>query len=357
MSNAIETPVELKFCDLCGISIPQKDLEAGLTQAANGKTVGACCLAKLLAGQPAAKAASGPANPATALSVAFGVGVVIAAIAGAAWFVDSRANERDGRKGVEELSGQVAAFKTILSKQSKGIADQHDEALKGLLKKVEASMDGVKSSVTSLRSAMPKRDDSWLKVSGKLVELTGQLRDISAAQGELRSRMTASFAAFAARLKGVATDARDSRRKAMARDPSTVTVGPSKKISSLPEPLGRHVDQLGKGDAGERWSAVDELIRSGDKRVVPYLVPTLTDEDPFVRRLSAEGLGQLADKHSCSVLISALEDKEAIVREAAFKALVKLSAKRIPFDPEASETQRRTMVKRWRAWWDKEAKK
>ncbi|MDP6424001.1 MAG: HEAT repeat domain-containing protein, partial [Planctomycetota bacterium] len=82
-----------------------------------------------------------------------------------------------------------------------------------------------------------------------------------------------------------------------------------------------------------------------------------TDEDPFVRRLSAEGLGQLADKHSCSVLISALEDKEAIVREAAFKALVKLSAKRIPFDPEASETQRRTMVKRWRAWWDKEAKK
>ena len=52
-----------------------------------------------------------------------------------------------------------------------------------------------------------------------------------------------------------------------------------------------------------------------------------------------------------------MEDKEAIVREAAFKALVKLSAKRIPFDPEASETQRRTMVKRWRAWWDKEAKK
>ena len=80
-----------------------------------------------------------------------------------------------------------------------------------------------------------------------------------------------------------------------SRGRGDVATPAAKKFETLPQQLGRRVDQLSSSDPGRRWEAVDELVRSGDKRVLPYLVPALKDADPYVRKLCAEGFGKLGD--------------------------------------------------------------
>ena len=354
--------VELKFCDLCGCSIPQKDLDQGLTRKADDKMVGACCLAKLLEGKaPRAPAVSEPRQAASSAMPLLFVGIIlILGVLAAAFWVDQRAQDRDPGKRLAALEGKLAAVDGRFDAQDESIRKVRGDVKDGIVAEFSPRFDKLSKSVEEASAAAKKpspslRDSEAIKA--RIAQLARQVGDLTSRQSSLEGQIENGMRSIKQSMTGVERAFDDLRRRGAAsaapRSGGPISSGPTPKIASLPEKLGKKVDELGDADPGVRWAALDELVRSGENKVVPYILPALKDADPFVRRLCAEGLATLGSEKQCGALIQALADNESIVREAAYKALLKLSNEKIPFDPEASAAKRTTQVRKWQSWWDK----
>ena len=114
--------VELSFCDLCGVSIPKRDLDSGLAKTVDDKVLGACCLAKLMeAGPPSFKKSTGAREPGaesagTGMLIMTAV-MLIALIAGF-YLVDSRAQAREQvfGKSVRKIQGALISVEDTLGR-------------------------------------------------------------------------------------------------------------------------------------------------------------------------------------------------------------------------------------------------
>lgn len=349
--------VELRFCDLCGRSIPDREFAEGMTRRAGDKLVGACCLAPL-----GAVAGSTPAKPSHAAStpwlIPVGFGLLLASVFGAAWWLEGRIRARDPGERIAQVEGKVAGLVAAIDAAETRATAERTEMRTSLEEMFAKDIAAVTTNLEDLQAALPKEGAGIAELRGSLERLAGAVTDLSARQGIVESGLVKQADTLQRELAVVARALVDLRRKAMTDAAKIADVGDAgtsesvvPKVESLPEKLGKRVDQLASDNAGTRWEAVDELLRSGDKRVVPYVLPRLRDEDPFVRRLVAEGLPSVADVSVCGSLVDALEDSESIVREAAHKSLIALSAQRLPFDPEGSETARNAQIAKWKAWW------
>ena len=91
----------------------------------------------------------------------------------------------------------------------------------------------------------------------------------------------------------------------------------------------KYVEQTKSSDPSARQHAVQALRDRKDDSdtVVPALTQALQDENKFVRRDAAKGLGQLgpAAKQAVPALQACLQDGEPSVRKAAARALAKIS--------------------------------
>ena len=112
-----------------------------------------------------------------------------------------------------------------------------------------------------------------------------------------------------------------------------------------------HLPELKDASAGNRWNAVTVLGDTDDPRVVPHLLPMLSDDDVFVRMATARVLGDLGSAAAIPGLIDALSDDQAAVREAAVVALRLLSGRDYRFDPLGKEGDRNKAQSSWRKWW------
>jgi hypothetical protein len=112
-----------------------------------------------------------------------------------------------------------------------------------------------------------------------------------------------------------------------------------------------HLPELKDASAGNRWNAVTVLGDTDDPRVVPHLLPMLSDDDVFVRMATARVLGDLGSAAAIPGLIDALSDAQAAVREAAVVALRLLSGRDYRFDPLGKEGDRNKAQSSWRKWW------
>src|SRR5687768_8449847 len=117
----MEPAVKVYFCDLCNESVPEKDVETGAARTVKEKVVGVCCL-PLLAGPgpaaPMAPAAPGstatgplPVGVAQGASLVFLGAVLLAAIAGGAYFLDwrARAEFRRHEQEISKVAGELGA--------------------------------------------------------------------------------------------------------------------------------------------------------------------------------------------------------------------------------------------------------
>lgn len=345
--------VELRFCDLCGRSVPEREFEEGLTRRAGEKLVGACCLAPLGIGTRPAVAATDEGPPSRSVLV-LATGLLAASVFGAAWWLDSRARARDPGERIAQVEGKVAGIPGLLDRDAQNADEARAKLATDLSTKLDTAVEKVGTAIADLRAAMPKPDGGLAELKGTLERLKSSITDLSGRQGLVESSLAQQQKTLQRELEVVARALIDVRRRGVATDSPVVdssTTETPPVVETLPEKLGKRVDELSSDNAGIRWEAVDELLRSGDKRVVPYVLPRMQDEDPFVRRLVAEGLPRVAGIEVCGALIEACQDDESIVRDAAHKALVKLSGQRFPFDPEAAVAARRTQIAKWLSWW------
>jgi hypothetical protein len=157
-----------------------------------------------------------------------------------------------------------------------------------------------------------------------------------------------------------------------------------------PNPMARFsVEQLVKATAGERGSKLREILlelgqRKGDA-AFDALVANATHYEADIAQVAREQLARhlarmdttalkerlkdertevraaavkvAGDKRLGAEVIERLEDKEAVVREAAHKALVAL-ARGTDYGPSANakDADRVEAMRQWRAWWGKQGK-
>lgn len=76
---------------------------------------------------------------------------------------------------------------------------------------------------------------------------------------------------------------------------------------------------------------VSAALRSIGKHASRYVSTCLKNENPLVRKLAAEILGDLQDPGAAPTLISSFEDSDSDVRNAALDAVVKIGNSSIPF--------------------------
>ena len=85
--------------------------------------------------------------------------------------------------------------------------------------------------------------------------------------------------------------------------------------------------------------------------IAPKNFRKLTDPAPIVRARSV-GLGsKLPQGHVVPALINRLEDRDPVVRLAAYEELRKGTGRSFGFIPWGGESDRASAVARWRSWW------
>jgi hypothetical protein len=85
--------------------------------------------------------------------------------------------------------------------------------------------------------------------------------------------------------------------------------------------------------------------------IAPKSFQRLDDPAPIVRARSVSLGGQLPQRRVVPALIDRLEDRDPVVRLAAFEQLRKGTGKTFGFIPWGGETDRARAVARWRDWW------
>jgi hypothetical protein len=291
--------------------------------------------------------------------------VLIAAIAGAAYFLDWRTRSELTRyeRAISGIAGDLTA---------------HGEALRELRTRASESPSrrDVESAFAESGKAIAPLQETVRSLSEKVNAATSQDQRASdevkkTLEGVALKQAAAEgvLAALGEEVKRIAADVQAVRQMPLASGtfgggpprgetaeqaqpkPAEGAAGGAGGESGIAPALTHFVKQLTDPDAGTRWSAVEKLTGSGDKRVVAHLLPVLKDNDPFVRRICAAGLGELGAREAVGGLIDALTDQESIVRDASYRSLRKLTGQNLAFDPEASAEKRAEGVRRWNEWW------
>ncbi len=356
--------VDMKFCDLCGHSIPIKDLEDGIAKRVGERLVGACCLPSLVSVPDAASTSAGSrgkdsSSSGTLLTAAV---LLFGAIFASAWFLDWKGEQRrvDLGKAQDALGGRIAAIESGFATQKNELETLLRENQTALRSELESRAEKLDGRLVELEKSRPKGAPELTGLTTRLARVGQILEDLAARQRTGEKLLTDSTRKLENGLEEMAGELVELRRRLSTLGSTVPSAASSSKTdrpaletasSKLPASLGRKIDQLSSGDEGVRWAAVDELIRSGDKRVQAFLIPVLKDPDQYVRKLCAEGLGKIGDSKSYLPLVNALGDKSAIVRMAAYRSLVQLTKQNFPFDPdENSEAKRKRAIQKWRSW-------
>lgn len=77
----------------------------------------------------------------------------------------------------------------------------------------------------------------------------------------------------------------------------------------------------------------------------------VTDPAPITRARSIGLSGMLPEHKAVPALIDRLEDRDPVVRLAAYEELKKGTGRTFGFIPWSSDVERANAVSRWRGWW------
>lgn len=337
--------VEVLFCDFCGTSVAVGDLATGAAVRHQGKVVGGCCLPALRGMPPPLRSAPIPvANDAKGLVA---VVVVLAVLAAATLYLDHRA---------------TAAWDALGYQQAR-------------LLEAQASDSQVLAAVAVAQDGAPRR--------AEIEDLAAQVRELTAAAAEANSALRAelvalnsSLAALASTVRALSASAVDYRplfedlrqrqvrlldavstlrapAPAAVAEPSPPPPPEAVPAPNLPPELAEQVRRLAAADPATRFEAVDDLIRSKNAAVLPHLLPMAKDADPFVRRLTVEGLNEWRRPEVVETLLAAMGDTDEYVRDTAWRSLREVSGQKFPFDTAASKDARARAVQKWQEWWDR----
>jgi hypothetical protein len=99
------------------------------------------------------------------------------------------------------------------------------------------------------------------------------------------------------------------------------------------------------------WMASPLAILGIGCGIAPKTFKKVTDPAPIVRARSVSLGSQLPQNRVVPVLIDRLEDRDPVVRLAAYEELKKGTGRSFGFIPWGGDADRASAVSRWRGWW------
>ncbi|MBK9384142.1 MAG: HEAT repeat domain-containing protein [Planctomycetes bacterium] len=373
--------MKIFFCDVCNESIPVKLVQEGQISTVKGKMICPKCLpvAKPAWEGPASEGAdpvapaplvvgSAPPRPSSSrggfLLGMLGCALGAAALAG---FVFLRQEAEEDRRELHESTKGLSALIQALADSEQRAGDRRAEEERrfgGLETELEKSRRAL-DAIQELRRELDAETKRW---EGRKLELeAGFAKALGQGLEPLRSqavRVEASVAKASSEAQGLRNElARLAGRVDMlsgragesgpvaAPAPEGSGAAEAVALKDLPPAVSKQVELLKEADATKVWAALSELGNMPDPRVIPYVIPTLSHGDPFVRHQAMTLLGDLNAKEAVEKLIQALGDEESWVREGAYTALRKITRQNLRFDTHASREQRAEAKAAWEKWW------
>jgi hypothetical protein len=110
-------------------------------------------------------------------------------------------------------------------------------------------------------------------------------------------------------------------------------------------------------DGQQKKSARDALAERLSNMKSSTLGQYLADDNPELRRAAALACAMKEDKAHIGKLIDLLDDPERTVERAAYAALKDLTKQDFGPAADASNDEKAAAVKKWRAWWKRQAEK
>ena len=365
---------EIYFCDVCNESVPVADLDQGRALRVKERVVCAACN-RAMGGPSSANAPHPPvplgfpaagtihshghthtathhAPSGSGAALTFGVLGLAVAISVGVWAhgefdaAEARAAAAAERSAVALRDGQarLAAFELEASARRDAEASERREQvlelrsdLAELRSRAEARLAELASAVAGTSERLIAADEALKKVEQHEAELLSLQQKLI----ETRGALDALSAELAARI-AAAKQGGGAAPSAAPEDPAWLAL----------------LEQLRSANVSERYVALVGLAASRDPRATAEVLPSLKDADIFLRMAAARALGDLASQEAIPALIDALDDEEALVREAAYLSLRSITQRDLQFDahsPDAAERAKR--IKAWREWWDKERPK
>jgi len=383
MSGSKTDGIELHFCRDCGISIPISDIEAGQ---ANPALPGCAYARDNCSNRSSAPVPDAPAPvtggvrtatraaPARVDSAREGGLRIVAAIAllyvvGASTFLLFR-----------DLSRPPA--KVILPTD---IAMHRD--LRDLERKIDAVDKGTRETLAQIRSGDTLQASTLASLRTRLKELSAALASANDASETRDKELNRGLLALTEETLGLKTPIADILTRlddgavvlggdpagnSGKKDPGATNKDPATKPQTGAPPVDpkvrKQVDafikQLTDRSASDqtRYNAAVQLGDLGHPSAVEPLLAALR-KDPYdlVRRAAAFSLGMLG-KHSIvaiPTLIEGVAKQEEYVGYMCARALSEISkatlgrAEEFGYDPTMTARQRKSVMAKWQAWWDK----
>lgn len=352
-------PIQLHFCQRCGISIPAADVESGRAPAAPG---GFHCAACAYQARDEQLQAAPPRAPREGGSRAL-LAVAMLYVVGAATFLLVREVQRKpaevalpsnlaSTRDVEEVGRRLAGTEAAV-KQAIGDLRGNDERQAALAAEIQKRLVGLESQLaTSTQESRAQGDEireGVLALAKRSVGLQGDVPEILALVRTIERKLEGLGgagdgppAAEAPTAPAPSGDAEEEKRRRQAEEHV------AKLLDRSAAEQARYNAAVALGDLKHPY-AVDPLIQALEK-----------DSHDLVRRAAAWALGQLGKDavRAIPALILQIGSKEEYIGyqcELALGDITKAvlgAPKSFDFDPTMSARDRKKVQKKWEEWWE-----
>jgi len=330
---------DLSFCNLCDQSIPDSDLREQTAIRVGDRALCHKCQA-LLDEQIE--------RPQT--SVLPSVATVLGVIALACCFMLlKRIDEMQSaqQRQVDELSVQLGLkletmngnINDALNKfeEDKSLLDVQLELLNGGQKKIS-------SSSTNIESGMLSNQDALARINAEQLESQSRLSRIESTMSVVEERVASQ--------RSTQENLRDQLSRLDKNVTAMQAVAPAIEETTFSGEVSAVLRSLQSADPEVRYDALEKLSGIQDPKLLPHIFPLLADPYEFTRFLAAHTLGAWEAKTATPLLIEALVDEVKFVREAAVRALRRITAQSFDYEHDATDEKIQAGYQQWKTWWE-----
>lgn len=334
---------DVHFCNLCDRSVPLADVQSGATVRLGDRLLCPDCH-ELIARASGRGRGGGGLALAGLVAALFGWAAVVAVwllAAGRLDGVDSGLAELRGDLGGDlERSARAAAEQTASLGQDLALLGGE---LRALREAQELQGEDLRRELARLGSEL----DALTPLAGTVDQLGQRLARSEASVSVIEDRHTA----FRANQEGL----RDRVMRLEDQTKALAAAAPQAADSEFAPEVTALLRKLQDEDPEVRYGALEKLQAIQDERLLPSLYPLLGDPYEFTRFLAAHTFAEWDAKPAVPHLIEALLDEVAFVREAAVRALRRITGQNFGYqhdgDGDAARAARQVAYEQWKTWW------
>ncbi len=341
---------ELHFCTVCGVSVPQAEVDSGNAVVQGERSVCPDCMG-LLGVVEGGRSSGGGGG-----LVAFFLAVIALGGAGYVWWDGDQARQRLREDTADTLEVQAKMYAGTVEDKIQEVLTAIDRE-SGL---TAAQIDELGDRLSSVEETMDGRLRSLQEETEQLGQLALEIDALGRRLGKSEAELMLATERLAEQ-RGVASALRDrldtleaTQRDLAARGPAAGSGEGS--AEEFPPAIAGLVRQLRSSDQDERLDALEKLSTQEDARLVPHLIPMLTDPYEFNRFYAAKTLGDWRSKPSVPHLVEALMDEIGFVRQAAVQSLRLITGQNFRYDHNGTEAKRKQAYDAWTTWWNTNGK-